>query len=186
MAYSTFPDVVYLDSSFLINLLSYKVDPAWGKYKKCKLLYDHLLKSKIRLVASLFTLEETIYFLFFKQKLLTRAKSSGYKNVKDFKTKDPTGFEAYYKQFCGIPRLIVNDSRALGIRFMHPKYINPRLDSTKRIRDYAIKLLEKYSDLDSKDAFHVAIARNLRIEMLISCDKDFAAVTEISSFNPLN
>jgi len=186
MAYPSFPDIVYLDSSFLIDLLSYKVAPKAGRYKRCKLLYDHLLISKIRIVASLFTLEETIHYLFFRNKLLPEAHRLKFSSVKEFKSKAPTQFESFYKRYSFIPRLIVSDSRALGIRFEYPRMPDPRIDLTKRIRDYAIKLLRKYWQLDSKDAFHVAIARNLRIKMFISCDKDFAVVTEISSFNPLN
>ena len=183
--YPSFPHKVYLDSSYIIRLFQYLKDSSNIDNKKCKLLYDHLLKSKVELVTSLFALEETIFILFFKHRLLREAISKGFSRVKDFRISKPADFDSVYMKYRTIPRRIVNQTNSLGICITYPKYINPRLDATNRVRDYSLKLFEKYFCLDSKDVFHVAVARFLRINMLISCDNDFSSISEIQHYNPI-
>ncbi len=180
MTYPSFPKTVYLDSSYLIRLLTYQRDRNDKRCRKCYSLYNHLKKEKVELVASLFTLEEVIYILFFRYALL---RNSPYKNIKEYKKKNLDDYVKKYRKYSGIPKRLVHECKTLGIQIQTTPH--PTFDPTLYIKEYAVKLLQKYSHLDSKDAFHIAVARVLRIDMLISCDDDFSKVQEIATFNPI-
>jgi hypothetical protein len=137
------------------------------------------------MVGSLFTLEETIFILFFSRILLGEAKKRGYNNIKEFRRCDPGRFSNLYASRRNIVHWIVKQAGDLGVSFDHPKYSNPNLDATVRIRDSATRLLYKYDVLDGKDAFHIAVAKCMGIDMLINCDGDFETVTEIEQYNPI-
>lgn len=185
MSYPAFPKTVYFDTSFFIRLLQSARKDNHPSCRKCRLLYEHLVKNKVRMVGSLFTLEETIFILFFSRILRREAKRLTYNDIKDFRRRDANRFSQFYASKRRIVPWIVNEATTLGVSFDHPRYSNPSLDAPARIRDYATKLLQKYDVLDSKDAFHVALARCMGIEMLINCDGDFESVTEIEQYNPI-
>lgn len=184
MVYPTFPDRVYLDTSYILRLLQYAKSPNDLRSQRCKLLHDHFLRQGTTLETSLFTFEEMCFVIMFKKDLLEKAKQAGHPNIKVFKTRQPDTYQQHYAQVYSAPRLLVNQLSALSIIITHPRRINPSLNPTRRIVDYAIKIFAKYWQLDSKDVLHIAVARNLRIKTLISCDDDFASVTEIDHFNP--
>lgn len=186
MSYPDFPKTVYLDTSYFIRLLQSARRDNHLASRKCRLLYEHLSKNKVKMVGSLFTLEETIFILFFFKSLLPEAKRLGYKDIKEFRKRDSRRFGTFYASRKGIVPWIVTEATKLGISFDHPKFSNPDIDATKRIRKCATKLLHKYSVLDGKDAFHVALAKCMNIDMLIACDRDFSSLTEIGYFNPLD
>ncbi len=185
MSYPAFPKTVYLETSYFVRLLQSARGDNHSDCRKCRLLYEHLAENKVRMVGSLFTLEETIFILFFFRVLRSEAKRLNYQDIKEFRKRNPRKFNEFYASERRIVPWIAKEARALGVSFDHPKYSNPSLDATVRIRDYATKLLHEYSVLDSKDAFHVALARCMNIDMLVACDRDFSSVTEIGFFNPL-
>ncbi len=185
MSYPAFPDRVYIDTSYLINLVSYARNPKDKDFKKCKALYDHLLKSNIGMIASPLTLEEAIFYLFFKRQLLTQARTFGFSSTKRFRKSRKKDFSSCYRAHSGIPKKILTESRTLGIEYAFPRYSLLGINASKRVNQYAAKMLRKYTELDSKDAFHVAIARCLRIEYIISCDNDFSSLQEIRHYNPI-
>lgn len=184
MTYPAFPDTVYLDTSYLAKLLTYAKSPKDPDLLKCKRLHSHLLSRNVKLVGSLFTLEETFFFLFFKQVMNTEAKKNKFKDTKQFRRRNPQLHHKFYMSNSWLLKWIVSQSHTMSVEFLHPKYINPNLNMTDRIRQYATNLLTKYSGLDSKDAFHVAAARCMRIDTIISCDRDFLSLTEIRAYIP--
>lgn len=188
MAYPQFPDRVYIDTSFLVRLISYTTDPKDKNNKKCKKLFDHFNNRGIAMIASFLTLEEAIHTFLFKGKksgLNYEAKKRNYSHAKDFRLKDPKIYSKVYSNYKNTALLTLRYSIALGIKFNFPVYKNPHLtNATMRVNNFAAGLLRRYDCLDTMDAFHAATAKVMNIKMLISCDRDFDTVSEIDNYNP--
>lgn len=185
MAYPSFPSRVYLDTSYLVRLLSYPRNPKSPPIRRCKLLYDHLLRGGVDLLTSSFAYEEVVYVLLVKQWLLPEANKRGYGSLKEFRSKDQTQYISVYRQHNGIPRMVQKEFANLQIAMAFPSYFNPALNPSDRVIQYAAAVMRHYWQVDCKDAIHIALARCLNIDMVVACDNDFAAVKQIRHFNPL-
>lgn len=183
MGYPTFSSQAYLDTSYFVNLLSYPRNPKDKRFLACKHLYDHCQKNDIRLVASFLTIQETIHVLLFKRWLLRAARDKKL-GLADFRRKHRKEFEQLYKKHAGIPKLILQSARGLGIELCLPQYTNPQLNMSRRLTSYSAALLGKYVSLDSCDSYHIAIARLLGVDLVFACDKAFSDVSEIKTYNP--
>jgi hypothetical protein len=145
--------------------------------------------NNVVMYTSILSLQESIYIILYKRGIYEDMKSfqdrSGNPLSKpsDFKKNHPQEFiKSYKKRFSSVidfMQFFYN----LDIKLAFPRsYIVPGIvDRSKRVASYAFALLNKY-ELDPMDAFHVAIAKCLGIDHIVSTDKGLKVINEIKLF----
>lgn len=192
---TSFPPKTYIDTSYLLYLKSYLIDPRHPMYQSCKNFYDKMVANNVDMYTSILSLQEAIYIILYKDGICRDMKNFRDKNGNPFsqhstfRKQIPHEFIKSYKNY--LPRGVnfMQFFYNLNIKLAFPKsYLvgviaenRAIADGSKRVKDYAIGLLKKY-ELDPMDAFHVAIAKCLGIDHIVSTDKGLKVIDEIKLF----
>lgn len=186
---SSFPQKVYVDTSYLLYLKSYPSNQSIPIFKSCKTFHDSLLKNRVEMVTSVLAVQEAFYVILYKDGIFLDMKQfkdkngNPYQKIGAFRRQKPQEFKKSYRKHC--PKLFkfVEFLYNLGVKILYPRqYITPGMtDISKRITDYAYGLLNRY-ELDPMDAFHVAVAKCMGIDYIVSNDSGFKQVDNITLF----
>jgi predicted nucleic acid-binding protein len=187
---TSFPPKTYIDTSYLLYLKSYLIYPTDSSFQSCKNFYDKMVANNVDMYTSILSLQEAIYVILYKGGVYQDMKNfqdrSGnpFSKPSDFRKQLPQEFIKSYKKH--YPNVInfLQFFYNLDIKLAFPKsYLIPGLvDRSKRVVNYAVGLLKKYYELDPMDAFHVAIAKCLGIDDIVSTDKGLKVINEITLF----
>jgi predicted nucleic acid-binding protein len=180
MLSGSFPSQVYLDSSYVIRLFSYLSDSTNAKNRACQRLYEILTAQKVQLVGSVTTFEETLFFFFFTLTLLPIAKTKHYQTVRDYRIGNPADFKSDYAKHSYKAIQVWQQFTNFGIALRSPHYLAPGKNASHRVAQYSVALLRKYDTLEPNDAIHIATARMLQLNYVITCDGGFRSVTELN------
>ncbi len=185
----SFPPRAYIDTNYLLYLKLYPTEPARPLYKSCWSFYEKMRSNNVAMYTSILSLQEAIYIILYKDGICRDMKNFRDKNGNPFsqhstfRKQIPHEFIKLYKNY--FPRVInfMQFFYNLNIKLAFPKsYIVPGMvDRSNRVASYAIGLLKKY-ELDPMDAFHVAIAKCLGIDHIVSTDKGLKVINEINLF----
>lgn len=191
----SFPPRAYIDTSYLLYLKSYLTHRTDIRYQSCKNFYDKMIAHNVSMYTSVLSLEEAIYIILYKRGVCKDMKNfqdrngNPFSKVSDFRKERRREFiQSYKKHLAGVidfMQFFYN----LGIRLAFPKsYIIPTSsgkftvkDKSGSVANYAFGLIKKY-ELDPMDAFHVAIAKCLGIDHIVSTDKGLKVINEIKLF----
>ncbi|MCK4428467.1 MAG: type II toxin-antitoxin system VapC family toxin [candidate division Zixibacteria bacterium] len=185
----SFPPKAYIDTNYLLYLKLYPTEPARPLYKSCKSFYEKMRANNVVMYTSILSLQEAIYIILYKSGVCQDMKTfqgrngNPFSKPSDFRKQLPREFiKSYKKHFPGVidfMQFFYN----LHIRLAFPKsyIISTIADKSKRVTNYALGLLKKY-ELDPMDAFHVAIAKCLGIDHIVSTDKGLKVINEIKLF----
>ena len=182
---------VYLDTNFIIRLKISISRPTEKKYKVCRDFYNFLRKNNVLNFTSIFAVQEAFYVGLFKFGIKvdmgrhTDYRGKKYNDVMKFKKEKPQLYQQLYQQH--VPKVydMWNFINNLGLNISYPRpfITKPTSSISHRISNYARLLLEKYT-IEPSDAFHVAIARCLKIKHIVTCDQGFQQVDGIHVYTP--
>jgi hypothetical protein len=140
-------------------------------------------QSGIELVTSLFAVEEGMHGMLFSE-INKQWRNRGLRGWKDFRSSDRASFLGALSRgrsasaaFDRFRRQYVRLLRATRTFHQDPE------SGGNRISTYARGLLATY-ELDTMDAFHIAIARYARIDWAATSDDDWKQVPYINLFLP--
>jgi len=191
----SFPPRAYIDTNYLLYLKLYPTEPARPLYKSCWSFYEKMRANNVAMYTSILSLEEAIYIILYKDGVRRDMKKFRDQNRNPFSQHSafmqqlPKAFTKSYKKHFSNVLHFVQFFYSLGIRLAFPKsYIVPTMaeeptiaEKSKRVTNYAVGLLKKY-ELDPMDAFHIAIAKCLGIDYIVSTDKGLKVINEIKLF----
>jgi predicted nucleic acid-binding protein len=192
---TSFPPKAYIDTNYLIYLKLYPTEPARPLYKSCKSFYERMRANNVAMYTSVLSLEEAIYIILYKDGVCRDMKKfrdqdgNPFSQHSAFRQQFPQAFTNSYKKYLSNVLHFVQFFYNLGIRLAFPKsHIIPTMagkftveDKSESVTEYALWLLKKY-ELDSMDAFHVAIAKCLGIDHIVSTDKGLKVINEIKLY----
>lgn len=186
---TSFPQKVYLDTSYILHLKSYPKNQNHPMYRACKTFYDKMLKNSVQMTTSILTIQEAFYIILYKDGIMLDMQqfkdSNGipYKKVGLFKKNKPQEFKTSFRSH--FPKLFkfLEFVHNLDVEISYPReYITLGMTSiSKRITDYAHGLLKRY-ELDPMDAFHIAIAKCMGIDHIVSNDTGFKVIDNITLY----
>lgn len=185
-------NILYLDTSFLIDLLRYSSNPSDRKFKACRNFYEKLIYSDTTIWTSPLALMELLWKFLqagIKTEMANMDVSIDGLSVFQLKKNHP----AEYNNSFIITRPIIDKTIAeieyLGIKIdnISPLITEGRDLVVKRILKYMQIILNKYV-IESADALHIATAVCCDVEWIASNDMGFQNVSEIKvyGYNKLN
>jgi predicted nucleic acid-binding protein len=186
----SFPPKTYIDTNYLLHLKSYLMYPTDSRFQSCKNFYDKMVANNVGMYTSILSLQEAIHVILYKSGVYQDMKNfqdrSGnpFSKLSDFRKQLPREFiESYKKHFPNVVDFM-QFFYNLNIKLAFPKshVIPPMADKSTRVAGYAVGLLKRYYELDPMDAFHVAIAKCLGIDHIVSTDKGLKVIDEINLF----
>ena len=193
MATIRIPERCYLDTNFVLLLLSFYSTPSDANSLKCKQFYDKCTQNKSTLITSLLTYQECIYKLFYKDNLLkqcasyfeARGNRKADFRLKLFIKKYRSEFNRIYSRNLHISVGFHKSLGTLGIKLKTPRFISPGIDISAKLSKYAIGIIKKFNTLEPMDALHIATARCLDLNTIITSDKSFKQVPYIQVIDPI-
>ncbi len=193
MATVRIPQRCYLDTNYVLLLLSFSHSPGHPKSIKCKQFYDKCVQNNSTLITSLLTYEECIFKLFYKDKLIpkcieywqARGNPMNKFYLKKFIKRYKSQYDRIYSDYLHIPVGFHRHLGALGIKMKTPRFISPGIDISTRLAKYALAIIKKFNTLEPMDCMHIATARCLNIDTIITSDKSFKLVSHIKVIDPL-
>jgi hypothetical protein len=185
-------DEIYLDSSFVIDVLAGKANPSLRSAKlqirESESFYSYLSKKNIEMWTSSHAVEE-IMFNRFKIQIQKEMNDFEKRNslplnsmkIADFKRNYKKDYELSYNKIKSLFGVILVAINGLNIKIKIPKDFSIIHSTSKgeRIARYAKCLLEHYI-LEANDAFHISIARCNGTKYVASNDLGFKAVDKIT------
>lgn len=194
MATVRIPQRCYLDTNYVLSLLSFSHSPRHPKSLKCKQFYDKCVQSNSTLITSLLTYQECIFILFYKDKLIPKCtdyfEAMGHPRnefyLKKFIRMYKSQYDRIYSDYLHIPVGFHRYLGALGIKMKTPRFISPGIDISARLAKYALAIIKKYNTLEPMDCMHIATARCLNLDTIITSDKSFKLVPHIKVINPIS
>lgn len=174
---------VYIDTSFIFDLLRYADYPDDPRLKSSRKFYDRMTASKVHMWTTIWAVQEVVWVILRGRILRVRSllclRTSTYK---EFKEKYPTQYHEAFVSARPFVRRCFQAIRGFGfdIKFPMP-FIYRRVSKGERILQYAQKVIDKY-DLESSDAFHIAVARCEGTNHIVANDKGFYPVKTIKVY----
>lgn len=174
---------VYIDTSFIFDLLRYADCPDGPRLKSSRKFYDRMRASKVHMWTTIWAVQEVVWVILRGRILRVRnllcLRTSTYK---EFKEKYPTQYHEAFVYARPFVRRCFQAIRGFGfdIKFPTP-FIYRRVSKGERILQYAQKVIDKY-DLESSDAFHIAVARCEGTKHIVTNDQDFHPVKTIEVY----
>ncbi|MGB2696238.1 MAG: PIN domain-containing protein [Candidatus Zixiibacteriota bacterium] len=186
---TSFPQRAYLDTSYLLHLRSFPAEPDRAIYKSSKTFFDNMVRNDVDMCTSILAIQECFYIIIYKTGIsedmrhFKTADGKPFQNIPDFKKQIPKEFKKSFRKHFPKTFLFLQFLHNLGVKILYPKeYITPGMSSkSKRITHYAYGLLNRY-ELEPMDAFHISVAKCMGMDYIVSNDRGFKQVDNITLF----
>ena len=180
-------EIVYIETSFLFELIRYISAPSEPRRKACKEFYDKMKANGTTMWTSYWSIQEILWKILrdkIHQAIRTYEADNNLPrnriNYGRFKRFYQVEYNTAYTGCRSTIERICQNLLSMDLNIMTPKHYQI-IRKGRLITQYARALLRNYV-LEPADAFHIAIARCEGIKYIVSNDHYFQNVDEINVY----
>jgi len=174
---------VYIDTSFILDLLQYSHRPREPRLKSSKEFYERMTVRKVHMWTDVWAVQELLWVIV-RNQILNVRDQLGLQGLTygQFKHKHSAEYHWAFTRARRFERKCFQVIRSFGFDIKIPTpFIRRGLSKAERILQYTHRIINRY-DLEYSDAFHVAVARCEGTKHIVTNDQDFYPVKTIEVY----